>query len=63
MNVFSGKYKIINDKNFYKKPSFYTEEEYKKVSERIKDVTVFNMYNPTGICNSRSITSIITFKK
>ena len=49
--------------NFLKKPSFYTEEEYKKVSERIKDVTVFNMYNPRGICNSRSITSVITFKK
>jgi len=48
--------------NFYKKPSFYTEEEYQKVKNGIKEVTIFNRYNDGGMCDRHSITSIIKFK-
>lgn len=48
--------------NFYKKPSFYTEEEYQKVKSGIKEVTIFNRYNDKGLCDRHSITSIIRFK-
>jgi hypothetical protein len=48
--------------NFHKMPSFYTEEEYQKVKNGIDSVVIFSRQNEKGLCDKRSITSIIKFK-